>query len=149
VLDLSEPMMSRAYALKRLAERFPAESESGLDAEDRQLLRNLRHEHTDGLRRQAAEIDRVLRPALAAVSGPARPEPAGIPFTGAWQQATEELFQSARRVEKMLAVLFGAAAGEATDGALPSQLLSNLAQLGARLEAYDQIPTQPPERNIK
>ena len=40
----------------------------------------------------------------------------------------------------MLAVLFGAAAGEAPDERLPSQLLSNLAQLRARAEAYDRMP---------
>jgi hypothetical protein len=148
ILDLSEPMMSRAYALKRLAERFPMKTEPELGAQDREFLRSLRHEHTEGLRRQTAEIDRLLRPALAPVAGPARPEPAGIP-SGAWQPATEELFQSARRVEKMLAVLFGAAAGEGPDETLPSELLSKLAQLRVRLEAYDRMPTQPPERSIK
>ena len=149
VPDLSEPMMSRAYALRRLAERFPIEIEAALSAQDWQLLRNLRHEHTEALRRQTAEIDRLLRPALAAVSGAARTEPAGVTSYGAWQSATEELFQSARRVEKMLAVLFGAAAGEAPDEKLPSQLLSNLTQLAAHVEAYDHLPAQPPERRDK
>ena len=123
--------------------------EAALSAQDWQLLRNLRHEHTEALRRQTAEIDRLLRPALAAVSGAARTEPAGVTSYGAWQSATEELFQSARRVEKMLAVLFGAAAGEAPDEKLPSQLLSNLTQLAARVEAYDHLPAQPPERRDK
>ena len=42
VLDLSEPMMSRAYALRRLAERFPVQLDSGLRPEDSQLLARLR-----------------------------------------------------------------------------------------------------------
>jgi hypothetical protein len=46
------------------------------------------------------------------------------------------LFQSARRVEKLLAVMFGAAAPESPGDQVPSQLLSSLAQLRARVEAY-------------
>src|SRR5579864_4792642 len=45
VLDLSEPMMSRVYALRRLAERFPADAEVQLNATDRQLLRQMQREH--------------------------------------------------------------------------------------------------------
>ncbi len=136
VLDLSEPMMSRAYALRRLAERFPIGIESELNAQDWQLLRNLRREHTEALRLQIAEIDRLVRPALAPLSGAARTEPIVV------SSSTEELFQSARQVEKMLAVLFGASTGDATHEALPSQLLSSLAQLRANLEAYAQAPEQ-------
>ena len=75
VLDLSEPMMSRAFALRRLAERVPIEMERELTAQDWQVLRSLQQEHTEALRRQTAEIDRVLRPALAPVSGPVRAVP--------------------------------------------------------------------------
>jgi hypothetical protein len=139
VLDLSEPMMSRAYALRRLAERFPIGIESELNAQDWQLLRNLRREHTEALRLQIAEIDRLVRPALAPVSGAARAEPVVV------SSSTEDLFQSARQVEKMLAVLFGASVGEAADETLPSQLLSSLAQLRAVVDSY----AQAPERRIK
>jgi hypothetical protein len=134
VLDLSEPMMARAYALRRLAERIPSEVEAELSAQDRQLLRSLQQEHTEALRRQIVEIDRLLRPALESVIGVARASPDGITSSSA-----EELFQSARRVEKLLAVMFGAAAAESPGDQVPSQLLSNLAQLRARVEAYDRL----------
>ena len=140
VLDLSEPMMSRAYALRRLAERIPIDKEAELSAEDWRVLRSLQQEHTEALRRQAAEIDRVLRPALAPVTGTARPVPDSAAFSGAWQPAAEELFQSARRVEKLLAVMFGAAAGEPAGDQLPAQLLSSLAELRARVDAYSRLP---------
>jgi hypothetical protein len=133
VLDLSEPMMARAYALRRLAERVPIEVEAKLSAQDRQLLRSLQQEHTEALRRQTAEIDRLLRPALESVSGVARASPDG----GITSSSAEELFQSARRVEKLLAVMFGAAAPESPGDQVPSQLLSSLAQLRSRVEAYD------------
>src|SRR5207245_10489976 len=63
-LDLSDPMMARVYALRRLAEQIPAEVEPELTADDRQVLRGLQREHVEALRRQTAEIDRLLRPAL-------------------------------------------------------------------------------------
>ena len=141
VLDLSEPMMARVYALRRLAEQIPVDAEPELSAQDRQLLRSLRQEHTESLRSQAAQIDRLLRPVLEPVSGAPRPEPDGTTFPvgwqPAWQPATEQLFQTARRVEKQLAVLFGAAAGEAASDRLPAQLLSSLAQLRTSLDAMD------------
>jgi hypothetical protein len=132
VLDLSEPMMARAYALRRLSERVPIEVEAKLSAQDRQLLRSLQQEHSEALRRQTAEIDRLLRPALESVSGVVRASPEGITSS-----STEELFQSARRVEKLLAVMFGAAPAESPGDQVPSQLLSSLAQLRARVEAFD------------
>src|SRR5439155_20594453 len=63
-LDLSEPMMARVYALRRLAELVPREVEPELAPGDWQAIRNLQREHTDALRRQTAELDRLLRPAL-------------------------------------------------------------------------------------
>ena len=140
VLDMSEPMMSRAYALRHLAERFTPELESELSAEDRQLLGRIRGEHAAALRQQAVEMERLLKPVLSGVTG-AADAPADSISPQAWQPATEEMFQSARRVEKLLAVMFGVAQGESSNGQLPSQLLSNLAQLRAGLDAYDHSTT--------
>jgi hypothetical protein len=149
VLDLSEPMMSRAYALRLLAERIPVEEESELSTQDRWTLRSIQREHTVSLRREAAEIDRVLRPALEPVSSPL-PASSGAPLTsGAWQPATEELFQSARRVDKLLAIMFGAAPAESAGEQLPSQLLSSLARLRATVDAYDRLSAQALERSDK
>ncbi|HEY6392671.1 MAG TPA: hypothetical protein VIX89_15435, partial [Bryobacteraceae bacterium] len=134
VLDLSEPMMSRAYALRRLAELFPPEVEAQLSVQDRQILRRLQQEHTAALRQQAAELNRMLKPVLPS-SGGTR----GGVLTGAWQPATEDLFQTARRVEKLLAVMFAAAPGESADDQVPAQLLSNLTELRAKLEGYDRL----------
>jgi hypothetical protein len=149
VLDLSEPMMSRAYALRLLAERIPVAEESELSAQDRRTLRSIQREHTVSLRREAAQIDRVLRPALEPVSSPLPAAP-GAPLNSvAWQPATEELFQSARRVDKLLAMMFGAAPAESAGEQLPSQLLSSLAQLRATVDAYDRLSAQALERSDK
>jgi hypothetical protein len=134
VLDLSEPMMARAYALRRLAERIPTEVEAELSAQDRQILKSLQQEHIDALRRQTADIDRLLRPTLESVTGVAGASPNSITSSNA-----EELFQSARCVEKLLAVMFGAAPPESPGDQVPSQLLASLAQLRARVDAYDRL----------
>jgi hypothetical protein len=138
IFDLSEPMMSRAYALRSLAHRFPVQVESQLSPQDRQLLRQLTREHTATLRRQTAEIDRLLKPVLGSGNGPASGATPGF-SSNAWQPATEELFQSARRVEKLLAVVFGAAPSETADDRFPSQLIASLAQLRAKVELYDRL----------
>ncbi|HTM50559.1 MAG TPA: hypothetical protein VL285_17820 [Bryobacteraceae bacterium] len=147
VLDLTEPMMSRAYALRRLAERFPARINAELTPADWRNLVRLQQEHAGGLRRQAQEIDRLLKPALAPVSGPVA-EPSPVNYSGPWQPAAEDLFESARQVERTAAVLFGAA-DEAFDDRLPARLLQNLAQLRARLDAYDRLAPEPLEQKIQ
>jgi hypothetical protein len=134
VLDLSEPMMSRAYALRHLAERFPASAEGELSATDRQLLRQIQREHAAALRQQTGELDRLLKPVRASVRGSG-----GVAPDATASATAEDLFQSARRVDKLLAVIFGAAAGDSADDQLPSQLLSSLAQLRAKVEAYDRV----------
>ena len=134
VLDVSEPMMSRAYALRRLAAEFPVETESQLSAADRQLLGRIREEHARALLQRAAEVERLLKPALASVAR--APLASGAAPSGVWQKDTEELFQSARRVDKLVAVMFGAAPGESAGDQLPAQLLTSLAQLRIRADAY-------------
>ena len=137
VLDSSESLMARAYALRRLAEQFPSTAEQELKATDRQLLARLRAEHSTALRRQVTDIDRELQPILASVNGGAQtPSDPGNPAEP-WQAATEELFQSARRLDKLVGVMFGAAPSEIPVGQLPAQLKSGLAQLHARLDIYE------------
>lgn len=142
VLDMSEPLMSRAYALRRLMERFPVSVEAQLGPQDLATLRRLQQEHTAALRQQTAELERTLKPALksVAVGQASGLSSASRRLADAWQPATEDVFQSARRVEKLLAVVFGAAApDDATDTQLPAQLLSAVTDLRAKVEAYDHL----------
>jgi hypothetical protein len=137
VIDSSESLMARAYALRRLAEQFPSASEEELSVTGKGLLKRLRDEHSAALRQRAVEIDRLLRPVLSTVSPAAQlPPDNGIP-PKPWQAATEELFQSARRLDKLLGVMFGAAPSETSSGQLPAQLKAGLAELHARLDIYE------------
>jgi Putative zinc-finger len=143
VLNLNEGLMARAHALRRLAQRFPPEIESGLGEQDRSMLRDMRADHAEVLRRQAAELERALAPALAALG--ARPHsPSAAALGGTWQSATEELFQAAREFDRLLGMLLGGAGGNVSSQDLPEQIQSRLAQLAARAVAYSE--TKEPVR---
>jgi len=135
VLDMSDTMMSRAYALRRLTERFSPDVESQLSAADRKILRNVSREHTDALAQQEAQIEKLLGPVL--ISMGASPGNSGVTAGTA-----EDLFRSAKRVETLLAILLGATAGEAPNGQLPTQVLSALAELRLDLELYKRLSLQ-------
>jgi hypothetical protein len=137
VLDRSEPLMARAYALRRMEERFPVAVEAQLGAEDLATLRRMQREHTAALLQQTRELEQTLKPALKSAGR----STASNLASDAWQPATEELFQSARRVEKLLAVVFGAAPPDdaANTTQLPTQLMSAVTELRANVEAYDHL----------
>jgi anti-sigma factor RsiW len=142
LLDGSDAVMSRAYALRRLAQEFPPDVERQLSAEDRRVLRDLGREHIAALARQSGEMDAALGRVLVALGGAAPPGEVRLE-SAAWQPAAEELLSAARRVETVLAVLLGMAAPENPAAHTPSQLLAALAQLRAsqehcqRLLSYD------------
>ncbi len=145
LLDRSEAMMSRAYALRRLAHRFPPEAESQLAAADLVLLRGLGREHAVALAEQAAAMERLLVPALEPLGGTlpgALPDIAPLP----WQPAAEEIFRTARQVETLLASMLGAASGQVPAAGLPSQLLAGMAELRARVDTYVGWRGAPPPR---
>jgi hypothetical protein len=137
VLDLSDQMMARAYALRRLAERFPADVT--LNPDDAKILADLRQEHTLALVHLSTEIERTLRPVFTSLGVDSRSANLDAGLSLAWQPATEEVFQSARQVEKLVAVLFGAAQNDAAGQQIPAQLLTDLSQLRTRLAAYARI----------
>ena len=142
LLDGSDAVMSRAYALRRLAQEFPPDVERQLSAEGRRVLRDLGREHVAALARQSAEMDAALSRVLTSLGGTAAPGEVRLE-SAAWQPASEELLSAARRVETVLAVLLGMAAPENPADHTPSQLLAALAQLRAsqehcqRLLSYD------------
>ena len=122
--------MARVYALRRLAEQIPAAAEPELTADDRQALASLQRDHIDAVLRQFDELTRVLRPAVGLVA------PTSAQAVPAWQPATENLLQSARQVDKFMAVIFGAAPPERSSSRLASQLTVTLAEFRGKLEAF-------------
>ncbi|HWB86632.1 MAG TPA: zf-HC2 domain-containing protein [Bryobacteraceae bacterium] len=132
VLDWNDAGMSRAFALRRLAQAFPPEAERQLSAADRGLLRNLGAEHVAAFQKSAANLERALTPVLVSLGATAVPQEPAAQAT-AWQPASEELLDSARRVETLLAVFLGMAPPEQTRSDVAAQLREGLAQLDANL----------------
>jgi hypothetical protein len=137
VLDDNEAAMARAYALRGLGRRFPAGSEASLPPADRVLLRRMAREHVNELARHADALDRALAGPLAALGGTAaavrHPEPRD------WEEASGQLFDSARRVEVLLSVLLGAAPDREPEANLPSDLLTALRALHDDLSACERL----------
>jgi hypothetical protein len=126
MLDWNDSAMARAYALRRLAERFPASVEASFSPEDRHILRQMARENAAALAGLAARMNRTLNPVLVALGGQtAAPSP---PAADAWQPAAEDLLLTAKRVERRLSILLGAAP---SDGApfSPSDFLGDLSRL--------------------
>jgi hypothetical protein len=136
LLDWSDAAMARAYALRRLAQEFPAEGEREMSAADRRALHKMGREHLAEFAADTAKIEKTLTPILSGL-GAARVT-ADAHTAAAWQPAAEELLTAARRVESLLAVALGAVPGDRSqdkDGDhVPAQLMSGLAQLTACIE---------------
>jgi hypothetical protein len=141
LLDVTDSMMSRAYALRRLADRFSKDTEATLEPADRQVLKNLNREHAAMIKQQAAQIERLLTPVLAPLGAPADGGSKSAIRSDAWQPATEELFQNARKVETLVALMLGVAPGTPS-AQLPSDVLSSVSQLRANSNVYEQLAIQ-------
>jgi hypothetical protein len=131
-------LMARAYALRRIEERFPSAVEAQLGPEDLATLRSMQREHTAALLQQVIQLDQTLKPAFKSVAH-AVGQASGL--SPASQRLAPQLFQSARRVEKLLAVVFGAAPpdDDSNTAQLPAQLMSAVTELRANVEAYDHL----------
>jgi hypothetical protein len=125
MLDWNDAAMAQAYALRRLAERFPTPAEASLSAADRRTLRGIARENTAALADVAARMRRTLEPVLTALGGQAASR---APAPEAWQPAAEDLLQTAQRVERRLTVMLGVAPADGA-GFSASDLLGDLGHL--------------------
>ena len=138
VLDWTDSAMTRAYALRRLAQQFPAAAEDQMTPVERRTLRKLGREHVAVFTRDAQRIANTVKPVLTGLGQgttqiEARPEPT------TWQSASEDLLTSGRRVETLLAIVLGVAPPESDSANAPAQLLVALAQLSSRTEECERL----------
>lgn len=141
VLDANDAAMSRAYALRGLAQRFPVSAEAELNAAGRRELRAMAAEHAAALTAQIAAIQRVLNPVLSSLGASA---PAGPAVTTAdrWQPAAEDLFRASRRVEVLLSLLLGVAPAQGNGNEVPAQLGNAISELRADLDQCQKLLAQ-------
>ena len=134
VLDLDEAAMQRVYALRRLAQKFPAEEEARLSSRDLSLLHELSRKHTAVLAEKIGGMERILVPTLSSLGGTAvSVHPAGSHTT--WQPAAEDVYRNARRVEILISQILGMTPpGNASTNSLPSDLMFALKDLQGNLD---------------
>jgi hypothetical protein len=121
-LDHADALMARAYALRRLRERFPEGSVS-LPSGGAQTLTAIERDHLQALLAHAAQLDQLLGPTLKSLG------PAGGLTGGGAADGERTLFAASYGLERSVSMLFGGAesAGEARQ--LPSRLLARLNQV--------------------
>ena len=141
VLKSNETVMSRAYALRNLAEKFPVEIESGLSANDRRMLRDMLRDHLSQLSKQVGDVQSLLVPSLTAIGATVQ---ARRPAEGtAWQSSVEEVLRASQLVEVRLSALLGVTPGQnSTSTQLPSEVLSALAELRAQADHCSALVNQ-------
>lgn len=132
ILDTNEAAMSRAYALRGLAQRFPAPAEAELDAAGQRELRVMAREHLDSLAAQVTAMSRLLNPVLTGLGG--APAKQAAREASAWQPAAEDLFRASRRVEVLLSQLLGVAPQQSSTTPLPTLLATAFNELRTEVE---------------
>ena len=138
VLDWTDSAMTRAYALRRLAQQFSAAAEKEMTAEDRRTLHRLGREHLAAFTKDAQRVANTVNPVLTGmVPGVAQLEVHAEP-TG-WQAASEDLLATARRAETLLAIILGVAPAENAPGDAPAQLIVALAHLSRDTEECQRL----------
>ena len=139
LLDRNDAVMTRAYALRRLAQQFPTEAQGQFSAADRELLKNVGREHLEALTRETAALSASVSPVLTGMGAtPVETQSGPVAPTANWQGGAEELFHAARRVETLSAALLGVSP-DPPAGDIPSNLLTALARLQADVQQCERL----------
>jgi hypothetical protein len=138
ILDWNDAAMARCYALRALAQRFTPDIGRAMSAADREILTGMAREHLAAMAGNVDSIQRTLAPVLVSLGGLTAQ---GRPVTSrsTWQEATENLFRSARRVELLLASALGVTQDGTASDRLPSDLMTALSELRTNLEQSDRL----------
>ncbi|MGJ5814108.1 zf-HC2 domain-containing protein [Paludibaculum fermentans] len=138
-LESGDDLMARMHALRRLAERYPTNIENSMTGEERSLLAGLRHDHAAAVLAQAATLQKLLAPALRKVAPRVDARPATALGAGPWQSATEQLFNTSRQVDLLLAGALAATPAARPAESIPGDLLARLADLMVQAESYEKM----------
>jgi hypothetical protein len=95
-LDSSEAILSRAHALRALAQRFPANGEAQFGPADRTLLAGMVQDHSKALEASLADLEAMLSVALPPSS------PASAAPLANWQSRALRVFERAQKLDQLL-----------------------------------------------
>jgi hypothetical protein len=109
---LSEGSLEHAWALRRLAERYPPGEVSTLSPEPRRQLENLIRDHVRALSDQGRRYSALVRPVLLSIAGKSEsPSEGGTGLTAAsWPTFSPSLFNTVSQVDRLTSALFAGAA---------------------------------------
>lgn len=127
--DSTENLIARAYALRGLARRFPAETIAHWTPADNAALRDLVQAHASAMAASTQTVGRLLKPVLSAAS------PAPV-TDNAWGDAAQAILTDSRRLDEALNAPGGGDAS-ARKAAI-ARALVNLDQQLARLRTLIQ-----------
>lgn len=96
VIESSERILSRAHALRALADRFPPAREPQLTPSEQSVLDGLVHQHIAALRAAAEELPGKLQPLIGAT-----PE-AAAETCSPWQACAHETVEAAQQLDAAL-----------------------------------------------
>jgi hypothetical protein len=140
MMDWMEAAMARAYALRALAQRFPAEAETGMTSSDRALLHELARQHTQFLTTRINDLHRTLAPVLISLGGPNARSAQGDAASGrSWQSAAEDVLKASGRAEMLLSELVGITSEPAQTAALPTDLMASMNAARVALAELQQL----------
>lgn len=126
VLDTSDALMARAFALRNLADRFPPPVEAALPAADRNLLAEIRHRHSGELTTRFRHLRSVLSAALPELSATGG-GPAAVGAADSWQSAARAVFAASQAVDAALnRLLAGTSPTRPAESAALASALRNL-----------------------
>ena len=96
ILDASEAVMARVFAIRGLSRRFPQTAEAQLADADRGVLAAIRSEHVIGLRTHVRNLQSALAPLLPKLPA------VELPPSTDWQTRAARMFTAAQRVDHLL-----------------------------------------------
>jgi anti-sigma-K factor RskA len=141
-LDLSQIILSQAFALNRLSERYTPEEESRLSDAGRATLRRIAADHADVVTRTAGNLLQHIStgfgtPAMSTLS---------VVMAGPWQNRSAALVTAAQRLDSGLTAFFSQTSDSATvaqrKSAIPPEI-ANLLTMAVELQK-ELAPLGPP-----
>ncbi len=130
-LGLADAITARAYALRRLAERFPPGIERQLSPQERQILIDLRVDHGTTLNLNAEELRKLLGRTLKPPGPSGIRLRAGVVPPSTWQAAAEQSLTLAQEVGRLSAGLIAGSPTDVLPSFLPARLCARLDQIEA------------------
>ena len=130
ILDASEAMMARAYAMRSLSRRFPHDVEANLADAGRGVLETMLGEHSSAMASRLRDLETALAPVLPQA-------PVAVSSAGDWQTCAARTFNAAETVDQLLNRML--AGGGNASVRLPD-LATALQQLDAEVRACRNKP---------